>query len=754
MTIIKGVATFKRVIFAKGDFVIGAFEPVSIEEGNIEVNESFGTFSMKGEMPAMQKDTQYHFIAEEGQRHPQYGISYECCFIRQDINLESGDSKDIRSFLEIILTKRQVDSLYEIFENPLAVIKENNPEKLTQANGIGLKTANRILKYYDSQKDYTVAYVELGKFGITPNTIRKIVSFYSSPELAVEKINNNPYELMKIDGYGFKTCDEIFFKMGGDPNDKIRIKSFLLFALQEEAGRGHTWSAPSDLIHAALEFIPTADQSLIGRILIDNEDDEFYLTSDKKRISLKSFQMLEELVAGQLYRVLTANNTFEYDGWEDEVAKAEDKQGWNFTGQQKEAMQMMLENNVSILQGYGGTGKTTSLKAVADILEMVGYIYAQCALSGKASNNLALVTGRESSTIHRLLGFDVSSGGFHYNHKNPLPYDIVIVDEVSMVDARLFGHLLLAVRSGAKLIMLGDSQQLESIGIPVMMPMLDSHMIPTMTLTQIHRQAQKSAVVTDSIAIRQGKQVVKESMGRVVHGELQDLEYELVESDDDIFLNVVREFHKHIQVEDIKDVQILSQTRNKGKNSCLAINKACQKIYNPGSPDKDEIQVGKEDTGYVLRQGDKVINIRNNYQAVDEHDTSCPVFNGNIGILEEFYTDDDGDNYMLIDFEGIGRLKIYEDKYNTIELAYCITVHKSQGSASKIIIVAFPYHFLLNSRQLIYTAITRTRKHCVVIATKKTIVKAIQKDDVSNKRTYLAEYLQSLYNDNKKLVGA
>lgn len=742
MSDIKGIAKLERVMYSKDDFVIGAFRPVEVE-GEVEVNERYGTFSMKGNMPAMITDAEYYFEAEAGQRHPQYGLGYDLIFIRQNVNLDTNSKESVREFLEMILRQKQVDALFEAFDNPIEVIERKDVQELTKAKGIGLSYAKRIIEHYESQKDYSHAYIELGKQGLKPKTIKKIVDHYGSPELAVEKISENPYALIEIDGFAFKKCDEIFINMGGDENSEVRIKEFLIYVLKEEASKGHTWMTPMSLILATNEYIPTVDKALVGKMMLADKE-TFYFSDDKGKISLTVFVLLEKLVAQQLGRILSAENTFDYEGWGDVVDTIEDAQGWKFTEQQRdEAMVMMLENNISILQGYGGTGKTTTLKAVADVLEQKGYLYAQCALSGKASSNLALVTGKDGSTIHRLLNY-IPYKGFYYNQNNPLPYDIIILDEVSMVDAKLFASLLLAIRTGAKLIMLGDSQQLESIGIPVMIPMIQSGVIPTMTLTQIHRQAQKSAVVTDSIAIRQGIQVVKERLGRVVHGELQDLEYELVLDDDKIFLEVIKEFHKHIQNEDVMDVQILTQQREKGKTSCLLLNKACQKIYNPESRDKKYVQIGKEETGYILRKGDKVINVRNNYQAIDENDRECPVFNGNVGILVDFYIDDNEDEYMLIDFEGIGLVKIYEDYYNSIELAYAITVHKSQGSSSKIVIVALPYHYTLNSRQLFYTAITRTREHCVVVATKKTISSAISKDVVSKKRTYLAGYLREI----------
>ncbi|WP_144624893.1 AAA family ATPase [Bacillus velezensis] len=753
MGIVKGTARLKRIMYPKGvystdgGFTIASFEPISIEEGNIEVNERFGTFTIKGELPPLRDKGEYHFTVEEGDRHPQFGMSYENVFMRQDVDLDTSDKTSVRNFLKVIMTERQLDALYDAFDEPMSIIEEGDISKLTEAKGIGIKTAERIINHYESQKDYSVAYMELGEYDISPKTIRKVVTFYGSPELAILKIKEDPYELMKIDGYGFKTCDAIFMRTGGTANDPIRIRSFLIHVLKEEASKGHTWSSLLDVFKATIEYIPSAEKTMIGKILTEKTD-LFYLSEDKKRISLVDYQKLETLVSEELNRLLTAENSFDYEGWEDDVASTEENQGWSFTDQQKEAMLMMLDNNVSLLQGYGGTGKTTTLKAVADVLESKGYIYAQCALSGKASNNLTLVTGKDGSTIHRLLSYNPIDGGFFYNNKNPLPYDIIILDEVSMVDARLFAHLLLAIRTGAKLIMLGDSQQLESIGIPVMIPMIASELIPTMTLTQIHRQAQMSAVVTDSIAIRQGVNVLKDapSSGRVVHGELKDLEYELVNSDDEIFVNVMKEFYKHMKKNDINDIQILTQTRKK----CLEINRACQKVYNAYNG-QDQVEVGskEKDTDYYLRVGDKVMNVKNNYNSVDEFDQICPVFNGNIGILEDFGKDDDG-NYMLINFEGIGRIKIHEDNYNTIELAYCISIHKSQGSSSKVIIIALPFHYLLNSRQLVYTAITRTREYCIVIAMKNTFVKAVQKDDVSFKRTYLADYLKDLSENSRE----
>ncbi|WP_260866692.1 helix-hairpin-helix domain-containing protein, partial [Bacillus pumilus] len=352
---VKGTAKLKRIMYPKGNyetsggFTIASFEPVNIEEGEIEVNPQFNTFSIKGEMPPLREGEEYYFIVEEGERHPKFGLGYDLTFMRQDVNLDESDESSIRRFLEIILTDRQIDALYDVFDNPLAVIESGDIDKMTEAKGIGKKTAQRIINHYESQKDYSLAYIELGKYQISPSTIRKVVAYYGSPELAIQKVLENPYNLMKIDGYGFKKCDKIFLQLGGKPNAEIRVRSFLVFALQEEASKGHTWTSPQDIFQSTQTYIPNVDKNLIGSILLN--DDEFYLSDDRMKISLTSYKVLEEKLAKEILRVNNSESEFVYDDHEEIVHETEVNQGWCFSRQQKDAMLMMLENNISVLQG-------------------------------------------------------------------------------------------------------------------------------------------------------------------------------------------------------------------------------------------------------------------------------------------------------------------------------------------------------------------------------------------------------------------
>lgn len=772
MSIIKVVAKLEKIMYPKGSyrtdgcFTIASYKPVETIEGEVEVDKFWETFTVKGEKPPVEEGLEYYLEIEEGERHNQFGLSYNLIFMRQNIELDSNDKKSVKNFLKIILTEKQADGLCDTFDDPIAVIEEGDIEKLCQVKGIGNITAQNILDHYDSQKDYSQAYMELGKYDITPDAIRKIVRFYKSPELAIQKVKENPYQLMSMGGYGFKKCDQIFLKMGGSPNAEIRIRSFLEDFLDSEAmNKGNTYISPAELLKNVIEFVPNVDKKLVGK-MISTEKDTFFLSDDKKRVSLTKYVKVENRVALNLEGLIKAESNMEFDGWKEVVKEVEEEQGWEFTEQQIEAIEIMLTNNVSILQGFAGTGKSTTVRAVTRILEKNYYSYAQCALSGKASNNLTEVTGRDGHTIHRLLSYDPMSRGFKYNDKNKLPFHTIIVDEFSMVDAQLTMYLTDAIKLGSKVIFIGDVAQLESIGVPIMMPFIESKAIPMITLTKIHRQAQMSAVITDSITIRHGKTPLKshESVGRFVHGELEDLEYVLVEEDDDIFLETVRDFYKYIQDYDISDIQILTPTRARSEASCESFNNACQKIYNPQIEGKKEVLVGKKITdkegyetgeidGYYLRVGDKVINVKNNYKAVDIDGISSPIFNGNIGIIKDIDKDAKDNEYILIDFEGIGEIVVYRDQYRSIQLAYAITVHKSQGSSAEIVIVALPFHYMLNTRQLLYTAITRAKKKGILVARKKNIVSTIKKDDVSNKKTYLAELLRGEDCEDVKRVG-
>ena len=388
----------------------------------------------------------------------------------------------------------------------------------------------------------------------------------------------------------------------------------------------------------------------------------------------------------------------------------------------------------------GNCGKSTLVSAMIEVLR--SYSYVQCALSGRASSRMSEITGQEGYTIHRLLGYPLGDKqGFEYHDENPLPYNIYILDEISMVDAYLFYYLLRAIPNGAKLVCLGDPGQLESIGCGnIAHDMINSEEIPTVTLTKIHRQAAKSAIITESIKIRNGQQIInKDWVGEDIRGELQDLHIDCFSDKTNTYYKIVQSFVSLMANKDfnIMETQIIVPVKNNGSACTYELNNSIQEMYNPEDRSKKEHSGFSNGKPYILREGDKVMNVVNNYK------TSPPIYNGNIGIIRYIDYDEDMDEeIMLIDFKGIGEVKVPKESWNNIELGYAITVHKSQGDQANHIIFGLDFtSYSLLSREMIYTGITRAKKKCDLIAQTGALRMAISKEGVSKKQTHLQQCL-------------
>lgn len=380
------------------------------------------------------------------------------------------------------------------------------------------------------------------------------------------------------------------------------------------------------------------------------------------------------------------------------------------------------------------THNTASVKLLCRILTENQYTFAQCALAGKASNNMANATGCPASTIHRLLAY---SGTWGYNKDNPLSQDVIIVDEISMVDVELFSALVQAIKNGNKIVVIGDLGQLEPIGIQVMRPLIESNLIPTYTYTQIHRQAAKSTIITDSMKIRNGINPLGNiyKTGKTQEGELGDLMYFTTDDDSKVLSYSFAMFKRLIDSgEDISDIQVITQR----KADCLTINVACQQYYQNGIKKKlSQNTVSKtfDSVEVTFHEGDKVINISNNYDTLSVDGLEIPVFNGSVGIIKNISADDD----LIIDFEGIGEIIFTSVK--SLELAYAVTVHKLQGSQVKNLIVALANVPRMLTRQLLYTAITRAQKACFVFSSYDAIKNSVNNNALMEKQTNLRNML-------------
>ncbi len=746
---IKCTVKISQIRYYKNNWGILLVSLIDSEYGIIKTDK-YNCFIVKGVMAEPNYQDTYTVVAKEV-NDPKWGMQYDLVYM--GVLSDMSDSDNQKIFLSKILTPLQIENMYNTFENPMAILENEDIKALTKVKGIGLRTAIALIEKYKEHIDYSVAYVELDKFGLTPNAIKKIVDSYGSPEVAIQKIKDNPYILAdEVEGIGWVKADSIALNAGIHPHAPQRVKAFITYFLEKNAEEGNSFISPDFLMDGIVQYIgDEIDNDHLRNIIYDMEK-ELWWNEDKSSIGLRKYYDLEFKIAEELIRISKGENNFGYHGWEEKIKELELKQGWEFTKQQIQGIKTVLENQLVVVTGLGGTGKTSVVAGMLKILN--NYSFSQCALSGRAAARMTEATGEQGKTIHRLLGYRPPMFEFHKD--NQLIDDIIIVDEISMIGGYLFYQLLQAIKSGTKLILIGDVGQLESIGVlNVACDIIGSGIIPVINLTEIHRQAQKSAIITDSINVRNGIQICDNGFnGKTVHGELQDLEL-------DIYINkaltankIIEKFKENLpKVDNIFDIQVIVPMKNKGNSCTYQLNQLIQEIYNPYNPVKKEIEQSfSKDIKYKLRVGDKVMNVKNNYQTIlksaKDEDIFCesedyipttPIYNGDMGIIKEV-TDYD----MIINFNRTGDIIVPKEHWKYIELGYACTCHKYQGSESKIVIVGLDYgSFLMLTKEWVYTALTRAKTYCVLCAENKALQYAISHNGVSNKKSHLKGILQN-----------
>ncbi len=713
--------------------------------------DKYNSFIVKGNMTEPNYQDTFTIVANEID-DPKWGKQYELIYMGVSADISTEDSQKV--FLSKILTSRQIENLYSILEDPITALENEDIKLLTKVKGIGVRTAIALIDRYKEHVDYSIAYVELDKYGLTPNAIRKIVDMYKSPELAIQKIKENPYILAdEVEGIGWKKADSIALSVGIHPHAPERIKAFIMYFLESIAGDGDSFISPSLLMDGIVANIgDELDDEHLRNVLYDMQD-VLWWNEDKTKIGLKQYYDLEFKIAEELIRISNGENDFEYTEWEDKIKQVEKRQGWEYTEQQIQGIKTVLENQVVMITGLAGTGKSSIVAGMLEVLKE--YSFSQCALSGRAAARMTEITNITGYTIHRLLGF-IPGEGFEFNKHNPLLEDIIIVDEVSMIGGYLFYSLIQAVRDGAKLIMLADIGQLESIGVlNVASDIINSNKIPVVRLDKIHRQAQKSAIITESIKVRNGVQLCNDTFNnKEIRGELQDLELDIYLNKEKTASKIIEKFKENLpKVDNILDIQVILPMKTNGKSSTFNINKELQNLYNPYNPSIKEIEIkhGKN-LSYKLRVNDKVMNVRNNYKTIkntnydDEFfyespdlQVFTPIFNGNLGIIKDIQA-----SYMIIDFNTIGEIIVPQKHWRYIELGYAATCHKFQGSQSQIVIIGIDFNaYLLLTKEWVYTALTRAQQYCVLCAENKALKYAISHNGVSNKKTHLKDMLEN-----------
>lgn len=738
-----------RILFQQDTFKIVSFTVVNKNSPMYLTN-----ITVKGSMPDLELGMKYKIIVKEI-IDKKYGKQYQLISLRSDFDLSDGNES--KKFFSFFLTGFQIDNLFKTFDNPLEILENKDIEALCKVKGISNYKAKKIITAYFNNKDNSMAYVKLYDYGLTKDAIDKLVLAYGSPEILVDKINTNPYILIdEIRGYGWKKADAIALNSGIAPTSKFRLTAFAKYYLDKCANDdGDTWIDLQELRDAYTEVIPEASDEQVRealQILTSSFGDvkpAVMFFPETNRVCLSRYYYLEENICKEINRILKAPNLYyDKDAVEPLRKEVEDIQGWTFEEEQVKAAQMALNNQVSIITGGAGSGKSSSLALATKILSYVNpYNIRQTALAGRAASRMSEITGLEGYTIHRLIGMSPENDNKpKFNETNPLLADVVILDETSMVDGMIFLKLLKAIPTGCKLIMLGDIYQLESIGLcNLLKDMISSGKIPCCRLEKIHRQAAKSGIITTALKAKNGEQIIPSITyeGHDIKGELQDLEIISITGNEATQDKILTEYRK-LRNKGInkEDIDIIVPMRKRG-NICLnVLNKKIQDIVANKAFESAIIRKDKETgTEVVVYENDRVIVTENCYNDVtnyENEDEEIAIFNGNIGKVVEIKVDS-----MVVDLYQVGKVVIPNYLYGCLDLGYAITCHAKQGSEVPYAIIGLDSScYTLLSREWLYTALTRAKKHCILVGQNTALHRAVKISSISKKRTWLSEFLK------------
>ena len=596
-------------------------------------------------------------------------------------------------------------------------IIENDIERLLEVPRLGRKRMEKIRESWEKQKDIKEVMVFLQGHGVSTAFAAKIYRKYEKESIA--KVKENPYLLADdIWGIGFKTADSIASKMGYEKNDPRRCRSGILYTLNELAEEGHVYAEPEQLVEAAVKLL-NAEEAPVRQALasmIESKD----VIADNEAIYLPPFYYAENGSAKRLQALLSEKTLF--DG--NIAAEPESEYGSKsncivYDGVQQFAIQKALESKIMVLTGGPGTGKTTTTQGIIEAFKSRGMNILLAAPTGRAAKRMTEATGMEAKTIHRLLEYNPMDG-YKRNEENPLEGDALIVDECSMIDILLFYNLMKALPENMRLILVGDIDQLPSVGAGnVLHDIIDSQKIPVVRLTRIFRQAQSSRIVMNAHAINAG------NFPNIQNGHDTDFFFIRQEDADETvktIIGLVRDRLSKTYGYPPKEIQVLTPMQ-RGTVGAANLNIELQNTLNPSGP---SLARG----GYTFRQGDKVMQIRNNYDK--------SVFNGDIGYIT---TVDTTERTLTVTFDE--RLVEYDvTELDELTLAYAVTIHKSQGSEFPVVVMPITMkHFVMLQRNLIYTGITRAKKICVLVGTTKALAYAVRNQTVSKRNTKLKERL-------------
>lgn len=658
--------------------------------------------------------------------------------------LGSGAIKGVGAALAARIVKK--------FGNDTFRIIEEEPERLTEVKGISERIAREIAEQVEEKRDVREAMIFLQKYAISNTLALKIYQKYGMGLYKV--MQENPYKLAEdITGVGFRIADEIANKIGIHTDSDYRIRSGLLYTLLQAGAEGHLYLPEETLLQRAATILELTSEQIAPqlanlamdkKLVIKEKDNQVCVYSMSNYYAeLNCARMLYELQ--QAFEGAERLTKIEHDRLENKLKKLEEKNGMVLDDLQRKAVMEAIENGIFILSGGPGTGKTTTINMMIHYFEEEGCDIFLAAPTGRAAKRMTETTGFEARTIHRLLELNGSASNenedknafFEKNDLNPLEADVIIIDEMSMVDIYLFQSLLKAITPGTRLIMVGDRNQLPSVGPgQVLKDLMESGCFATVVLSKIFRQAGESDIVTNAHLINEGKAISLDNKSK-------DFFFLARDNVNVIYKHMIQliteKMPKYVKATPY-DIQVLTPMR-KGPLGVETLNQILQQYLNPPAPEKTQISHGDG----VLRLGDKVMQIKNDYQLeweiVSKYgiaiDSGQGVFNGDVGIIKEI---NETAKTLVVEYDDLRRVTYPLNGLEEIELAYAITIHKSQGSEYPAIILpllAGP-RMLLN-RNLLYTGVTRAKNCVTILGSRDTVMQMIANENEQKRYTGLKD---------------
>ena len=660
--------------------------------------------------------------------------------------------------LGAVLSDRIVDK----FEEDTFRIIEEEPERLAEIRGITIRKAMDICVQVEEKRDMRDVMIFLQGYGISPALGTKIYNLYGTKVYDI--IKSNPYQLADdVEGVGFKTADEIARRAGVEVNASIRIKSGMCYALTMGSLSGNTCLPKEQLVGTTINLLGLRDQYLsadgtYNMELLDNCFMELIL---EKKLILKEIDGVEEVFLASFYNMelnmakmlleLNISNPEDEYVTGIKIDTIEKVSGIELDELQRKAVSETQHNGICIITGGPGTGKTTTINAIIQMFESDGMSVSLAAPTGRAAKRMTEATGHEAKTIHRMLevagrGENVEiemEGRFGRNEQNPLETDVVILDEMSMVDTYLMHALLKALCIGTRVVFVGDVNQLASVGPGnVLKDMIDSECFSVVKLTKVFRQAGESGIVTNAHKINAGQRVELDNSSR----DFLYIERENAQTALNATIGLLKSKLPAYVEADEKEIQVLTPMRN-GILGVNTLNPQLQQYINPPCDNKNE----KDIAGVMLREGDKVMQIKNNYQLEWEQrtregkliDSGTGIFNGDMGIITKI---NNTTNYIEVKFDD-ERYVTYDSKQaEELELAYAVTIHKSQGSEYPAVIMPLVSGTsMLMTRNLLYTGVTRARKCVCIVGRKETFNAMIANEDQHKRYSGLRWQIENFY---------